>query len=160
MAKPAVYRKRRSTGLCGECGEVETGPTRARCTNCREHMNALRRDNWPLRPLAVREKQAAVMRKYYAAHKDTWRAWSYKKKYGMTIEDYDRLLAKQHGGCAICKATIGEPKRQRRLFVDHDHKTKIVRGLLCGRCNTAIGYLRDHPAYAHALLGYLMSWKS
>lgn len=111
-----------------------------------------------MRPRAVREKQAALMAKYYRAHPEKWRRWSLLKKYGITLEQYEALRESQGGGCAICKATIGEAKRKRALFVDHDHKTKRVRGLLCMRCNTAIGYLRDHPQYAHALVGYLMQW--
>lgn len=72
--------------------------------------------------------------------------------------EYENRKAAQGGGCAICKATVGEVKRNRALFVDHDHTTGTIRGLLCGRCNSAIGYLRDHPQYAHAMLGYLMKW--
>lgn len=53
------------------------------------------------------------------------------KQLGVTDEQYERLLAAQGGGCAICGAT---PKT-RRLHVDHDHKTGAVRGLLCYRCN-------------------------
>jgi hypothetical protein len=53
---------------------------------------------------------------------------------GFTAEDYDRLLAAQGGGCAICKA----PPKTRRLHVDHDHKTGAVRGLLCHRCNRGL----------------------
>lgn len=98
------------------------------------------------------------MRKYYAANKGKWRESDLRRKYGITLAQYDELKAKQGGGCAICKATVGEAKRGRALYVDHDHTSGEVRGLLCGRCNTAIGYLRDHPAYAHALLGYLMRW--
>lgn len=50
---------------------------------------------------------------------------------GVTDEQYERLLAAQGGGCAIC----GNPPKTRRLHVDHDHKTGAVRGLLCYRCN-------------------------
>lgn len=57
-----------------------------------------------------------------------------RKQLGLTIEDYERLLAAQGGGCAICGAT---PKT-RRLDVDHDHRTGAVRGLLCHRCNRAL----------------------
>lgn len=44
---------------------------------------------------------------------------------------YDGLLAKQSGGCGIC----GRPPTDRRLDMDHDHKTMTLRGLLCNRCN-------------------------
>jgi hypothetical protein len=53
---------------------------------------------------------------------------------GVTDAEYARLLAAQGGGCAIC----GNPPKTRRLHVDHDHKTKRVRGLLCHRCNRAL----------------------
>ena len=57
-----------------------------------------------------------------------------RKQLGVTVEQYDALLAAQGGGCAIC----GNPPKTRRLHVDHDHKTGRVRGLLCHRCNRAL----------------------
>ena len=98
------------------------------------------------------------MREYYRRDRTRWRRSELQRKYGITLEEYAALQAQQGGGCAICGTTIGEVKRRRALFVDHDHASGEIRGLLCGRCNTAVGYLRDHPAYAHALLGYLMKW--
>lgn len=53
---------------------------------------------------------------------------------GLSLEEYDALLAAQGGGCAIC----GNPPKTRRLDVDHDHRTGKVRGLLCHRCNRAL----------------------
>jgi hypothetical protein len=56
------------------------------------------------------------------------------KQLGVTDAEYARLLAAQGGHCAICEAT---PKT-RRLHVDHNHRTGLVRGLLCHRCNRAL----------------------
>ena len=53
---------------------------------------------------------------------------------GVSTEDYERMLAAQGGGCAIC----GALPKTRRLHVDHDHKTGEIRGLLCYRCNKAL----------------------
>jgi hypothetical protein len=53
---------------------------------------------------------------------------------GLSLAEYDALLAAQGGGCAIC----GNPPKTRRLDVDHDHKSGKVRGLLCHRCNRAL----------------------
>lgn len=56
--------------------------------------------------------------------------------YGLTPEDYDKMLLSQNGVCAICGSEPGG--RWKRLFVDHDHVTGAVRGLLCHLCNTAL----------------------
>lgn len=57
-----------------------------------------------------------------------------RKQLGVSVKDYDRMLAAQGGGCAIC----GNPPKTRRLDVDHDHRTGKVRGLLCHRCNRTL----------------------
>lgn len=70
-----------------------------------------------------------------------------RRKYGITIEDYENLLKKQNGVCAICKKedlTIeANSLRLKGLCIDHCHKTGKIRGLLCNRCNPMIGYSQD-----------------
>ena len=64
--------------------------------------------------------------------------------YGISLEDYDRLVITQRGLCAVCfkpEKAKHQSGRIRSLSVDHDHSTKRVRGLLCGHCNTSIGQL-------------------
>jgi len=65
-----------------------------------------------------------------------------KKKYGITPEQYDELLIKQKGCCAICG--IHQTKFKNRLSVDHDHTTGIIRGLLCPTCNWMLGLNKDN----------------
>jgi hypothetical protein len=73
-----------------------------------------------------------------------------RRRYGMSPAEYAALLAKQGGACAICR------KRSKgRLCVDHCHLTGTVRGLLCRKCNTALGYLNDDQASLVAALAYL-----
>ena len=75
-----------------------------------------------------------------------------KRKYGMTLEDYDRLLVEQGGGCAIC----GRPPRDDiALHVDHDHETGRVRGLLCFPCNNTLGDFGDDPIRLYVAAAYL-----
>lgn len=61
------------------------------------------------------------------------------EKYGLTVEDYERMKRQQRGRCAICR------KKSDRLDVDHCHRTGQVRGLLCVRCNRMIGCALDDP---------------
>jgi hypothetical protein len=71
-------------------------------------------------------------------------------RYGMTLEEYYERVAAQGGRCAVCN---DEPKG--RLDVDHDHQTGVVRALLCGPCNRALGNARDDPDRLRALISYL-----
>lgn len=54
---------------------------------------------------------------------------------------YDMLFKRQYGKCAIC----GCKPEGRKFAIDHDHKTDKIRGLLCFRCNVAVGFFRDDP---------------
>ena len=60
----------------------------------------------------------------------------------VTLDEYEALLEAQGGVCALC----GNPPKTRRLDVDHDHRTGLIRGLLCSRCNQAIPSERLMPA--------------
>lgn len=62
-----------------------------------------------------------------------------KANYGITTKQYEEIVNKQNGKCAICDC---EPKT-RYLHVDHCHKTNKIRGLLCHNCNTGIGLLKE-----------------
>ena len=67
-------------------------------------------------------------------------------RYKITKDEYEALLEKQHGGCAICgKGNFIKKKNRnhvKNLAVDHDHNSrdKKIRGLLCGRCNRGLGF--------------------
>ena len=66
------------------------------------------------------------------------------KGYGLTPESYNEMLEKQGGGCAICGSKDhGGAKRTTRFPVDHCHETGKTRGLLCHRCNRALGFFKD-----------------
>ena len=93
-------------------------------------------------------------RAYYHAHKQDiqpiLRRGQLKRLYGISSADYDALLAKQDGVCAIC----GKPSEE-TLCVDHCHATGTIRGLLCRKCNTGLGCYEDDPATMITSLAYL-----
>lgn len=74
------------------------------------------------------------------------------KAFGMTVDDYDQLLAAQGGRCWICKR---KPHRDRRLAVDHSHRSGEVRGLLCHNCNTTLGYMHENIEWFTRAAAYL-----
>lgn len=76
-------------------------------------------------------------------HRANVRKGSLKKRYGITPEDYDDLFRKQKGVCDICQLPEPETSKREYLCIDHDHKTGIVRGLLCHDCNIGIGKFKD-----------------
>lgn len=63
---------------------------------------------------------------------------SLKHNYGMTLDQWNILFQKQNGACLICK------RSDKKLTVDHDHKTGKVRGLLCNWCNTRLGWMENN----------------
>jgi len=74
-----------------------------------------------------------------------------RRTYGITLEEYNALLVKQNGHCALCPAI----PNGRRLHVDHDHKTHAIRGLLCRKCNSGLGSLGDNEAGLLRALAYV-----
>ena len=78
-----------------------------------------------------------------------------KSKFGITLEEYSKMLETQQGVCAIC----GCPPGKRSLAVDHDHTTGQIRELLCGRCNTILGLVDEKVQCLEALAAYLVKHK-
>jgi hypothetical protein len=79
------------------------------------------------------------------------------RQYGMTVEDYDAMVAEQGDRCAICRGEHmghnGHPNYS--WSVDHDHVTGKVRGLLCRNCNVGLGFFKDELELVESALDYL-----
>lgn len=80
------------------------------------------------------------------------------KKYGLTEGRYDLLIDKQGNACAICRAAfiLGVLKD---VHIDHCHRTGVVRGLLCSRCNLGIGLFKDDHERLSAAAEYVKTWR-
>lgn len=81
-----------------------------------------------------------------------------KKSFGITIEEYNAILEKQKGVCAICgekETAKGNGGIVRNLAVDHDHETGEIRGLLCSNCNNGLGRFKDSPNLLTNAIDYL-----
>lgn len=100
------------------------------------------------------EKKKAYFRAYYQRNKPAYRDRCRRqqlKRFGLTPEDFQDVLDEQGGGCAIC----GRSARVTRMAVDHNHRTGEVRGILCTRCNTALGMFDDDPETLLEAAAYL-----
>lgn len=78
-----------------------------------------------------------------------------KRLYGITIPQFDEMLIKQKHLCAICGFKHDESKKSTKLHIDHCHKSKRVRSLLCSRCNKGLGHFKDNPKLIEAAIQYL-----
>jgi hypothetical protein len=86
------------------------------------------------------------------AHIDS-RIWYRREKlYGLSKENFFKILEKQNYECKICKLEIND-----RCHVDHCHDTGRVRGLLCGNCNAALGLFKDNTEILKNAIKYLVN---
>ena len=99
------------------------------CRICRKEQSKVQYQKFSSRILNTRK----------ATERD--RAATLKYRYGITLEEWDRLVEEQHGACLICNF---RPESPRQLHVDHNHQTGEVRGLLCNNCNVGLGYFADN----------------
>lgn len=104
-----------------------------------------------------RERQLARLRERHAtdaAYRERMHHNRRKSEYGVTREQWEAVLEAQGGVCAICK---GGPTGSRGFYLDHNHETLVIRGLLCGHCNTAIGMFSDDPERIARAIDYVGS---
>jgi hypothetical protein len=132
----------------------EKGGRDGKRPECKSCTNA-RRKQWYEKN---RDREIARVRAWQQANPQRVQAWRKKNrdrlnkqvrqihlrnKFGLTVQQYDRILERQGGVCALCAAS---PTPGISLHVDHDHGTGDIRGLLCVRCNNALGLFREDPA--------------
>ena len=104
-----------------------------------------------------REKQRLYSQKWLAKHPEKKKEYNKRqttrtqRELGLTRQDVVDLEDKQESKCAIC----GGPSGERAFHADHDHRTGILRGLLCGKCNMALGHSHDNLLWLSRSATYL-----
>lgn len=117
---------------------AKTGPRESRCLPClRAYQSEKAKRHWATLSTEERRKRNAGI--------------ALKRYHGLTQSQFDEIRERQLGKCAICERI---PEND-RLVVDHDHDTKVIRGLLCDRCNRALGLLEDDVSVLRSALRYL-----
>lgn len=123
----------------------------------REHMLEMAKKNrLKYNYKKTNEKAREYNKKYKKTHPEKFKLGikrNHLKQFGITVEDYNKMFDKQNGCCAICGKHQSEFKIA--FAVDHNHKTGKVRGLLCSRCNTMLGFASDNINILKAAINYL-----
>lgn len=116
------------------------------------HKNEMRNLRYATDP-DYREKHKSNVREYNKKHPEK-KLNQRMRKYGITWDEYLKMRENQGGKCAICGAEIGDVLGN-RLYVDHDHDTGKVRGLLCADCNFGLGKFRNDVVLMRKAIAYL-----
>ena len=152
-----MNNKNRTCKLCNEYKSIDNfQPQGYQCRECR---NEKQRAYWASLPEDVRiarQKNGEYQRAWKSNNPEKSKELSRKthimRKFGITIAEYDSMLAAQNGVCAICEDTCSTGYK---LAVDHNHITGKIRALLCKNCNTAIGLLKENTNTMNKAINYL-----
>jgi hypothetical protein len=152
--------------FCSGCGETKAvtnfGKQKSRpdgveyrCKKCMQDYRNKRYSNHRIKTKLL--KSSATWRE---KNPDSDANKQLRRKYGITLEQYNNLFQLQNGLCGICGKSESTRRRKKtqgneRLAVDHCHETGVVRGLLCFKCNTAIGSLGDNEEMVMRVIFYL-----
>lgn len=121
--------------LCRKCNKLKEHHKHTKSKDGLQYWCADCRKSWK------REERLEYFRQTYRRDKGRkWRNYFYIRKYNLMIEQYEKLIKQQNGKCAICLKKCSSGKR---LAVDHNHKTGMVRGLLCTNCNAMIAHAKE-----------------
>lgn len=145
LAKCHPERKAKARGLCASCYTtflLDRNPEKKKRHGEMRSVNLrMQRRNFP-------EKVAAAQVERRLKH-----------RYGMSLQEFNDKLKQQNGLCEIC---LEKPKERKNnanpYFVDHDHQSGLTRGLLCNRCNNAIGALEKPSKMIRDLLKYMLKY--
>ncbi len=161
--------------ICSRCDieqeDNQFATHRGQCRLCRNFLQRARNKKYSKTKKGKLSKQ-----RWYAKEREKgWdvfylkyhgRARTLEERYGMSVEEYNRILAEQKGLCAIC----GEPETRKKvsssgavrimqLSVDHNHETGKVRALLCQKCNAGIAQFGENIKYLANAISYLQKHK-
>lgn len=119
------------------------------------------RDRKYVRRFSCLDCERKRAREYWNKHSMGRQKNKLRFHYGMSVEEYTAKLLKQNGVCAIC----GKPETRitkgtlNSLCVDHSHKTNLIRGLLCSKCNSMLGFVDEDVKVLQSAIRYLKSYQ-
>lgn len=144
---------------CTECKNSKSESTFYNYTHehrCKECISKIRKSRY------VRESESIKLKRraYAKSNPDRIKDTKLKQAFNLTLKEYNQKLIEQNGVCAICKKpeTAVRCGKLLALAVDHNHKTKVNRGLLCVRCNRALGLLEENLSSLVNMIRYILKY--
>jgi len=156
-ATTKFFHKRHNSpdGLRCECKECRKNDRKKdynkpfkRCTSCKKLLPNNEEYFYKLN----KGKDCANRALCIECHAEYQRNYKLVKKYGITVDDYERMYKEQGGKCAICE------EKYDSLVVDHCHTTGKVRSLLCNNCNSGFGYFKEDSKRLNNAIKYKELW--
>jgi hypothetical protein len=159
-----------TTGYCYYCAgtfpiaqftasklETRSGALKGRCKTCTSHANRAYRQRHPEKLRAFEQKRRADPER-----KEFDRQRSYKRKYGISQDDYNARRAAQGPQCYLCGMSeeTSQVSRWGVLCLDHCHATGVIRKFLCARCNKGLGCFGDDPELLARAAEYIRSFRT
>lgn len=145
---------------CRKCNksepDIQIAPKRRICLDCK-------RQEWREYAASNKDKRKTALKEWQESHVEYRKLYDTNQKliknYGITLEEYNVILKKQNKVCAACfkPESVVFKGKIKALAVDHCHITNVVRGLLCNRCNVALGMLLDDVERVKLLYEYILS---
>lgn len=119
---------------CKICSKLATSWYR---NKNRKLLNEKRKDHY----YKNQEREIIKAREFRKKYPEKTFATNIKTRFGMTVDDFNIMLKRQGGGCAICSVKSNGKKN---FCIDHCHKSQKVRGILCSGCNIGLGFYELH----------------
>ncbi|OYV41134.1 MAG: hypothetical protein B7Z80_02660 [Rhodospirillales bacterium 20-64-7] len=138
--------KHKIVKLCTKC---RISPQHTYGTWCKDCWSQVSKDRWASKTDEERELIRKGQRLWYSSNKLSVQKRKIEQKYGLTEEQFNRKLEKQNFICEICKTTPD------KFYVDHNHDTGKVRGLICHHCNIILGMSKDQIEVLRSAARYL-----
>jgi len=152
-----VCSKQRNSELCS-CGSVKSCRSKLCITCHQKNQSTVLCSSCHTLPKLKGKRLCKKCRHQQKGEQDTLNKfrWGLQSKYQISLESFEQMFVSQNGSCAIC---LDEFQTRKDICVDHDHSSGQVRQLLCQKCNSAIGYLKEDVFILYRAIEYLNRWK-
>ena len=148
--------KGRSDGLCDHCKDCKNSMRRNDFVRNQNNLALKKRKENPEYKKKIDDESKKRSAEYRKTEKGQIGLKTFfLKKYGLTYVQFQEMLFQQDNKCLICE--IDQSEFQKSLCVDHYHNTGKIRGLLCGKCNTALGLFNDDISLMNKAINYLIT---